>query len=56
MKDSTSAVTPAPPETPAPSAVTMLIKQKVANFSKWLPGYEAHDSARVASGLHNFVV
>lgn len=53
MEDSTATVTP---ETPAPSEFTVLIKQKVANFSKWLPGYEAHDSARVASGLHNFVV
>ncbi len=56
MKDSTVAVTPPPPATPAPPAMTMLIKQKVANFAKWFPGYEAHDSARVASGLHNFVV
>jgi hypothetical protein len=52
-KDSTAAMTPAPP---APPAITMLIMQKVANFSKWFLGYEAHDSARVASGLHNFVV
>ncbi len=55
MADSSAAMTPAS-ETPAPPAVTVLIKQKVANFSKWLPGYEAHDSARVAAGLHNFVV
>jgi hypothetical protein len=34
----------------------MLIKHKVANFDKWLPMYEGHDSARVAYGLHNFVV
>jgi|SRR5665213_3453162 len=56
MTDSTTAETPAPPETPAAPGVTMLIKQKVANFAKWFPGYEAHDSARVAAGLHNFVV
>jgi hypothetical protein len=55
-KDSTATMTPAPPPTPAPPAITMLIKQKVANFAKWFPGYEAHDSMRVASGLHNFVV
>ena len=55
MKDSTT-TTQAPPATPAPPATTMIIMQKVANFAKWFPGYEAHDSARVASGLHNFVV
>jgi hypothetical protein len=55
-KDSTAATTPAPPPPPAPPAITLLIRQKVANFSKWFPGYESHDSARVASGLHNFVV
>src|ERR1019366_6071801 len=56
MKDSTAAMTQAPPATPATPATTMLITQKVANFAKWFPGYEAHDSARVADGLHNFVV
>ncbi len=56
MKDSSTTMTQAPPATPAPPAITMLIKQKVANFAKWFPGYEVHDSARAASGLHNFVV
>ncbi len=56
MKDSSTTMTQAPPATPASPAITMLIKQKVANFAKWFPGYEAHDSARAASGLHNFVV
>ena len=55
MKDSTT-TTQAPPATPAPPATTMIIMQKVANFAKWFPGYEAHDSARVPNGLHNFVV
>ena len=53
MKDSTATMAQA---TPAPPAMAMIIKQKVANFAKWFPGYEAHDSARVAYGLHNFVV
>lgn len=55
MTDSTAAITPAP-QTPAPASITLLIKQKVASFGKWFPGYEGHDSARVAAGLHNFVV
>ncbi len=55
VKDST-AMTQAPPATPAPPTMAMTIKQKVANFAKWFPMYEAHDSARVPNGLHNFVV
>ena len=54
--DSTSKDSAATPPPPAAPAMTMLIKQKVADFSKWFPMYEAHDSARVAAGLHNFVV
>lgn len=56
MKDSAATMAQAAPATPTPPAITMLIKQKVANFAKWFPGYEVHDSARVAYGLHNFVV
>ena len=56
MKDSAAVVTPAPPAPPAAPAISMLIMQKVANFAKWFPAYEGHDTARVAYGLHNFVV
>src|SRR5205814_3185 len=55
MKDSTT-TTEAPPATPAAPAMAMIIKQKVANFAKWFPVYEGHDSARAPNGLHNFVV
>ena len=55
MEDSTTTME-APPATPAPPGMAMIIKQKVANFAKWLPVYEAHDSARVPNGLRNFVV
>jgi hypothetical protein len=34
----------------------MTIKHKVANFAAWKPLYEAHDSARVANGLHSYVI
>ncbi|MGZ3838183.1 MAG: hypothetical protein ACXVMS_05845 [Flavisolibacter sp.] len=34
----------------------LVIKQKVSNFSKWKPIYEGHDTARTASGLHNYVI
>jgi hypothetical protein len=47
---------PPPPAAPAKPANVALIWHKVANYSKWLPLYEAHDSARLASGLHNYVI
>ncbi len=34
----------------------VVITHKVANYAKWLIGYEAHDSARLANGLHNYVI
>lgn len=59
--DSTS---PAKTDTPTVAANTivttphgmMLVTHKVANFQKWLAGYEAHDSMRLASGVHSYVV
>lgn len=33
-----------------------VITHKVADYPKWLAAYEAHDSARVAHGLHNFII
>jgi hypothetical protein len=57
-KDST---TPADSSAPAMAPTTMTdeimtIKHKVANFAAWKPLYESHDSARVANGLHNYVI
>ena len=42
----------------APSGPTevMLVKHKVANYAKWKPGYDAHDSARLAHGLHSYII
>jgi len=34
----------------------MIIKHKVADFAKWKPAYDGHDSARLADGLHNYVI
>lgn len=34
----------------------MMIRHKVADFSKWKTGYESHDSMRLVSGLHNYVI
>ena len=33
-----------------------VITHKVADFAKWLIAYEGHDSARLAAGLHNYVI
>jgi len=33
-----------------------VITHKVADFAKWLAAYEGHDSARLANGLHNYVI
>lgn len=52
----TTAVKP-PEPTPAPRPFKLLIiRHKVANFAKWKPGYESHDSTRRASGLTNFIL
>src|SRR5580704_4992747 len=34
----------------------VVVTHKVADYSKWLASYEGHDSARLAAGLHNYVV
>lgn len=61
--DSTTAVAtqPTPPVTTASGIVTTpqnmtVITHRVSNFTKWKAAYEGHDSARLASGLHNYVI
>ena len=34
----------------------MIARHKVANFEKWKASYEAHDSMRLANGLHSYVL
>lgn len=34
----------------------MVVIHKVANFTEWMASYDAHDSMRVASGIHNYVI
>jgi hypothetical protein len=47
-------------ETPAPvppaTSQFMTIIQKVANYDKWKPVYDSHDSVRQSNGLHNYVI
>lgn len=44
------------PATPAKPRNIVTIKHKVADFAKWKLAYDADDTARVAYGLHNYVV
>ena len=56
--DTTAAVT----TTIAPSTIIttpenmMVVTHKVADFDKWLASYEAHDSMKLANGIHNYVI
>jgi hypothetical protein len=56
--DTTSTATTAP----APSSIVttpqnmMIVKHKVADFDKFLASYEAHDSLRLANGIHSYVI
>ena len=43
-------------EAPAKPGNILIIRQKVANYSKWKPVYDSHDSVRLAYGLHNNLV
>jgi hypothetical protein len=52
----TETTTPVTPSVmPGPTNM-MVIKHKVANYAKWKPGFDAHDSARLANGLHKYVI
>lgn len=58
--DTTSTATAAT-TTPASTFVTtpqnmMVATHKVSDFDKWLASYDAHDSMRVANGLHSYVI
>lgn len=59
--DSTTSSTTTASTTPASTIVTtpqniLLVMHKVASYSKWKPLYESHDTARLAAGLHNYVI
>jgi len=57
--DSTTATQPATPavNTVVTTPTNMVsVTHKIKDFSKWLSSYEAHDSMKLANGLHNYVV
>lgn len=55
-KDTATAKAPEPPAAPVKPDNIMIIISKVANYAKWLPEYESHDSVRLASGLHSRLI
>jgi len=49
--------TPAPVNTIVTTPTNMVVvTHKVKDFAKWMAAYEGHDSARLAYGLHNYVI
>jgi heme-degrading monooxygenase HmoA len=61
-ESSTSTDTTAASTTPAVNTTIttpqgmMSVMHKVADFAKWKMAYDGHDSARLANGIHNYVV
>lgn len=55
--DSTTVTTPAETNTIITTPQNMMIViHKVANFAKWKPVYDSHDSARLANGVRSYVI
>lgn len=54
--DTTKAATATTPPAPTKPGNMLVMIHKVANYAKWLPVYEADDTARMASGLTNYVL
>jgi hypothetical protein len=58
--DTTSSTTTTPVTAESTIVTTpeniMIVKHKVSNFTKWKDSYEAHDSIRLANGIHSYVI
>jgi len=59
--DSTAADTTKSVVAPAVTTITtpqfmLVVTHKVSNYAKWKASYDAHDSARLANGIHNYVI
>jgi hypothetical protein len=52
----TTNATSAPSTTVTTPQNMMVVTHKVANFAKWKASYDAHDSMRLASGVHSYVI
>jgi len=51
-----TAVTTTDAVSPSESANIMIVRHRVKDFAKWKPSYDAHDSFRLAHGIHSFVI
>ena len=51
----TTAATPVSTIVTEPQGMTV-IRHKVADFAKWKAVYDSHDSARLANGIHSYVI
>ena len=56
MTDSTATKTETTVTAPSGPTSIMIIRHKEADYAKWKTGYDSHDSMRLASGLHNYVI
>ena len=59
--DSTAADSSTAVVTPKITTITtpqdmMVVKHKVSNYAKFKAAYDAHDSARLANGIHSYVI
>jgi len=59
--DSTAADSTKTAVTPKITTITtpqdmMVVKHKVSDYAKWKASYDAHDSIRLANGIHNYVI
>jgi hypothetical protein len=55
VDSSTAVVTPKITTITTPQSM-VVIKHRVSNFAKWKISYDAHDSARLANGIHSYVI
>jgi hypothetical protein len=55
VDSSTAVVTPKITTITTPQSM-MVAKHKVSNYAKWKASYDAHDSARLANGIHSYVI
>ncbi len=61
ITDSTTADSSTTVVTPIITTITtpqnmMVVKHKVSNYAKFKASYDAHDSARLADGIHSYVI
>lgn len=56
ITDSTATKTETTVTTPSGPTSIMIVRHKVADYEKFKTGYDSHDSMRLASGVHNYVI